>query len=84
MRYEALATFAQFREERFERLLQQFELPAQYWQARREWRSPLALGYIARVKHEEDARTWLSREFRLHDPPCSPTYGCPRLSNGPG
>jgi hypothetical protein len=49
-----------------------------------EWRSPLAMGYIGRVKDEEDARTWLSTEFRLHDPPCSPTYGCPRLSGRPG
>jgi hypothetical protein len=43
-----------------------------------EWRSTVALEYAGRVRSEEEARTWLSAEFGFHDPPCSPTYGCPR------
>jgi hypothetical protein len=43
-----------------------------------DWRSPQALEYVGLVESEEVARTWLSAEFGFHDPPCSPTYGCPR------
>jgi hypothetical protein len=45
------------------------------------WRSPPALEYLGLVEQAEEAHTWLSAEFGLHDPPCSPTYGCPV---GPG
>jgi hypothetical protein len=43
-----------------------------------DWRSPLALGYLDRVRAELANRTWLSAPFRYYTPPCSPTLGCAR------
>ncbi len=43
-----------------------------------EWDSPLARGYVARVRAAMEERTWLTAAWGRSKLPCDPARGCPR------